>query len=182
MDNIRLEDIKKDLVKLANHLDGIKKTKEADFVDRILNKLAQDGGSSILQGDMPNVNDLSWEDVLAALKMILAKAGVDDIKINNFLNCAFPNPMVIDEIPTNLLKEFMRCADKTGLSGLVLDGVKRAVEALAESIGGKLEVGTGPKLPNLEEKVKEGLEAGEEAAKGAVDSAAEALKDMGLFE
>jgi len=174
MDNIRLEDIKKDLVKLANHLDGIKKTKEADFVDRILNKLAQDGGSSILPGDMPNVNDLSWEDVLAALKMILAKAGVDDIKINNFLNCAFPNPMVIDEIPTNLLKEFMRCADETGLSGLVLDGVKKSVEVLAESIGGK--------LPNLEEKAKEGLEAGEEAAKGAVDSAAEALKDMGLFE
>lgn len=180
MDNIRLEDIKKDLVKLANHLDGIKKTKEADFVDRILNKLAQDGGSSILPGDMPNVNDLSWEDVLAALKMILAKAGVDDIKINNFLNCAFPNPMVIDEIPTNLLKEFMTCADETGLSGLVLDGVsvldgvKKSVEVLAESIGGK--------LPNLEEKAKEGLEAGEEAAKGAVDSAAEALKDMGLFE
>ena len=174
MDNIRLEDIKKDLVKLANHLDGIKKTKEADFVDRILNKLAQDGGSSILPGDMPNVNDLSWEDVLAALKGILSTAGVDDLMINDFLNCAFPNPMVIDEIPTNLLKEFMRCADKTGLSGLVLDGVKKSVEVLAESIGGK--------LPNLEEKAKEGLEAGEEAAKGAVDSAAEALKDMGLFE
>jgi len=162
MDNIRLEDIKKDLVKLANHLDGIKKTKEADFVDRILNKLAQDGGSSILPGDMPNVNDLSWDDVLAALKMILAKAGVDDIKINNFLTCAFPNPMIIDEIPRNLLKEFMRCNEETGLSDLVLEGVKKAVEALAESVGGKLDVGTGPKLPNLEEKAKEVFEAGKD--------------------
>jgi len=171
MDNIRLEDIKKDLVKLANHLDGIKKTKEADFVDRILNKLAQDGGSSILPGDMPNVNDLSWDDVLAALKGILSTAGVDDLMINDLLRCAFPNPMVIDEIPTNLLKEFMICADKTGLSDEVLAGVKKSVEVLVESIEGKLDVGTGPRLPNLEEKAKEVFETGKDI-----------LGDLNLFD
>jgi len=172
MDNIRLEDIKKDLVKLANHLDGIKKTKEADFVDRILNKLAQDMPvSQVMPGDLPFGRDLSsWTFVLKALKEALEQAGIDEEMRNRLVTCLGANPMVMDEIPKNLLKEFLRCAEESGMADELLEMAQEAVEKLIESVAVELRERT-PELKESLEDLKEGF--GDTA-----ETAVETLKDL----
>ena len=134
MNNYKIESITKDLTKLANHLDNIGKTKEADFVDMVLTKLSgEPPGDSILPGDMPH-SQVSIEDIQEALENIpgyfFFKAEAE-----KFLVCIknkMGNPLVKDEIPKNVLEIAKGCLAEADLA----EEFKAVVAKVLKTLGG----------------------------------------------